>query len=349
MRTRRVARSGWYAVTRVELTCPQEGQRGITGDHPARFSSRNVGVTTRIISACFSRMSLSALSKRPRSSPSCADVARGEVAASSTLSLLRASGALDPWVGVRPERATVEFMQQMHVGRARRARRQAKARWKVDWRCQMVRAEVDYELYGKNLIDSARLLSQVSVCWRTPAARVSVRRQGLEVDRPRSRRRVAALCADGAVRVFPDSESAAGAQVVPGINTPDLSNTFCARGRSEQERAAQLAAVGACKAKAPRFQFDPQLRPDDESECRRAGFAGPGWYLNWKCIINQKSPMIRRPKGVRRARLSMRAQLLHNFIERGKSVCVGPDPSPHRLQNSTTGSSPIAEGPRRRD
>jgi lysyl-tRNA synthetase, class I len=69
-----------------------------------------------------------------------------------------------------PERATVEFVCEKSAGGARgcgwRGEQSilgglAKAQWKVDWALRWYALAVDYELYGKDLIDSARLSGQI--------------------------------------------------------------------------------------------------------------------------------------------------------------------------------------------
>jgi lysyl-tRNA synthetase, class I len=69
-----------------------------------------------------------------------------------------------------PERATVEFSCQRDFGGAHGcgfAGEQsilgglAKVQWKVDWALRWYVLNVDYELYGKDLIDSARLSGQI--------------------------------------------------------------------------------------------------------------------------------------------------------------------------------------------
>jgi lysyl-tRNA synthetase class 1 len=69
-----------------------------------------------------------------------------------------------------PDRATVEFSCERSFGGAHgcgfRGEQtilggQAKVQWKVDWALRWYALAVDYELYGKDLIDSARLSSQI--------------------------------------------------------------------------------------------------------------------------------------------------------------------------------------------
>jgi len=69
-----------------------------------------------------------------------------------------------------PERAAVEFSCERDFGGAHgcghRAEQSAlggatKVQWKVDWALRWYVLEVDYELYGKDLIDSARLSGQI--------------------------------------------------------------------------------------------------------------------------------------------------------------------------------------------
>jgi lysyl-tRNA synthetase class 1 len=69
-----------------------------------------------------------------------------------------------------PERATVEFSCERSFGGAHgcglRAEQSvlgglAKVQWKVDWALRWYVLGVDYELYGKDLIDSARLSGQI--------------------------------------------------------------------------------------------------------------------------------------------------------------------------------------------
>src|SRR5215469_679522 len=69
-----------------------------------------------------------------------------------------------------PERATVELSCQRNFGGANGCGfigeqsilgGQAKVQWKVDWALRWYVLNVDYELYGKDLIDSARLSSQI--------------------------------------------------------------------------------------------------------------------------------------------------------------------------------------------
>ncbi|HUO05255.1 MAG TPA: lysine--tRNA ligase [Candidatus Binataceae bacterium] len=69
-----------------------------------------------------------------------------------------------------PERATVEFSCERHFGNAHpcghRAEQSilggmAKVQWKVDWALRWYVLQVDYELYGKDLIDSARLSGEI--------------------------------------------------------------------------------------------------------------------------------------------------------------------------------------------
>ena len=69
-----------------------------------------------------------------------------------------------------PERATVELSCQRNFGGANGCGfigeqsilgGQAKVQWKVDWALRWYVLNVDYELYGKDLIDSARLSGQI--------------------------------------------------------------------------------------------------------------------------------------------------------------------------------------------
>ncbi|MGA2410606.1 MAG: lysine--tRNA ligase, partial [Candidatus Binataceae bacterium] len=69
-----------------------------------------------------------------------------------------------------PERATVEFSCERSFGGAHGCGfsgeqsvlgGRAKAQWKVDWALRWYVLRVDYELYGKDLIDSARLSGQI--------------------------------------------------------------------------------------------------------------------------------------------------------------------------------------------
>src|SRR6516225_3664985 len=69
-----------------------------------------------------------------------------------------------------PERATVEFSCQRSFGGAHGCGfigeqsvlgGLAKVQWKVDWALRWYVLDVDYELYGKDLIDSARLSGQI--------------------------------------------------------------------------------------------------------------------------------------------------------------------------------------------
>jgi lysyl-tRNA synthetase, class I len=69
-----------------------------------------------------------------------------------------------------PERATVEFSCQRSFGGAHGCgfvgeqsilHGLAKVQWKVDWALRWYVLDVDYELYGKDLIDSARLSGQI--------------------------------------------------------------------------------------------------------------------------------------------------------------------------------------------
>jgi lysyl-tRNA synthetase class 1 len=69
-----------------------------------------------------------------------------------------------------PERATVEFSCQRSFGGAQGCGfggeqsilgGLAKVQWKVDWALRWYVLKVDYELYGKDLIDSARLSGQI--------------------------------------------------------------------------------------------------------------------------------------------------------------------------------------------
>ena len=72
--------------------------------------------------------------------------------------------------GYQPERATVEFSCQRSFGGAHGCGfigeqsilgGLAKVQWKVDWALRWYVLDVDYELYGKDLIDSARLSGQI--------------------------------------------------------------------------------------------------------------------------------------------------------------------------------------------
>jgi lysyl-tRNA synthetase, class I len=69
-----------------------------------------------------------------------------------------------------PERAAIEFSCQRNFGGARGCGFSgeqsvlgglAKAQWKVDWALRWFVLGVDYELYGKDLIDSARISGQI--------------------------------------------------------------------------------------------------------------------------------------------------------------------------------------------
>ena len=69
-----------------------------------------------------------------------------------------------------PERATVEFSCQRsfggahgcgYIGEQSIVGGRAKVQWKVDWALRWYVLSVDYELYGKDLIDSARLSGQI--------------------------------------------------------------------------------------------------------------------------------------------------------------------------------------------
>ena len=70
-----------------------------------------------------------------------------------------------------PDRATVEFSCERKIRRRARLRlsrassrssaAKAKVGWKVDWALRWHVLKVDYELYGKDLIDSARLSGQI--------------------------------------------------------------------------------------------------------------------------------------------------------------------------------------------
>ncbi|HEX4211267.1 MAG TPA: lysine--tRNA ligase [Candidatus Binataceae bacterium] len=69
-----------------------------------------------------------------------------------------------------PERGTVEFSCERSVGMVDGCGfsgeqtvlgGHAKAQWKVDWALRWYVFQVDYELYGKDLIDSARISSQI--------------------------------------------------------------------------------------------------------------------------------------------------------------------------------------------
>ena len=69
-----------------------------------------------------------------------------------------------------PDRATVEFSCERHFGGSHPCGTRgeqsvlggnAKAQWKVDWALRWFSLKVDYELYGKDLIDSARLSGQI--------------------------------------------------------------------------------------------------------------------------------------------------------------------------------------------
>ncbi|HYB90055.1 MAG TPA: lysine--tRNA ligase [Candidatus Binataceae bacterium] len=72
--------------------------------------------------------------------------------------------------GYHPERAVVEFSCQTSAAGARGCGwsgeqsvlgGKSKAGWKVDWALRWFVLKVDYELYGKDLIDSARLSSRI--------------------------------------------------------------------------------------------------------------------------------------------------------------------------------------------
>ena len=69
-----------------------------------------------------------------------------------------------------PDRATVEFSCERSFGGAHRcgfkgeqscSAARPRSRWKVDWALRWYALKVDYELYGKDLIDSARLSGQI--------------------------------------------------------------------------------------------------------------------------------------------------------------------------------------------
>ena len=69
-----------------------------------------------------------------------------------------------------PERAAVEFSCEKNIGAATSCgfkgeqsvlAGKAKVGWKVDWALRWYALKVDYELYGKDLIDSARLSGQI--------------------------------------------------------------------------------------------------------------------------------------------------------------------------------------------
>jgi lysyl-tRNA synthetase class 1 len=69
-----------------------------------------------------------------------------------------------------PDRATVEFSCERQFGGAKPCNfkgeqsvlgGKAKVGWKVDWALRWFALKVDYELYGKDLIDSARLSGQI--------------------------------------------------------------------------------------------------------------------------------------------------------------------------------------------
>ena len=73
-------------------------------------------------------------------------------------------------IAYRPDRASVEFSCERSFGGAHgcgfRGEQsvlggQAKVQWKVDWALRWFVLGVDYELYGKDLIDSARLSGQI--------------------------------------------------------------------------------------------------------------------------------------------------------------------------------------------
>ena len=75
------------------------------------------------------------------------------------------AGTLSP-----PERATVEFSCERSFGGSHgcgyRGEQsvlggKAKVQWKVDWALRWYVLDVDYELYGKDLIDSARLSGEI--------------------------------------------------------------------------------------------------------------------------------------------------------------------------------------------
>ena len=101
-----------------------------------------------------------------------------------------------------PERASIEFTCEKSAGGTRGCGfsgeqsvlgGMAKVQWKVDWALRWYVLKVDYELYGKDLTDSARLSGQIlRVMGAKAAAGISVRDvsrrgrpQGLEVGRPR--------------------------------------------------------------------------------------------------------------------------------------------------------------------
>jgi lysyl-tRNA synthetase class 1 len=72
--------------------------------------------------------------------------------------------------GYHPDRGTVEFSCERSFGGAHGCGFQgeqsilggtAKVQWKVDWALRWFVLKVDYELYGKDLIDSARLSGQI--------------------------------------------------------------------------------------------------------------------------------------------------------------------------------------------
>ena len=72
--------------------------------------------------------------------------------------------------GYHPERASVEFSCEKNIGGSKSCGfkgeqsvlgGKAKVGWKVDWALRWYALKVDYELYGKDLIDSARLSGQI--------------------------------------------------------------------------------------------------------------------------------------------------------------------------------------------
>ena len=162
-------------------------------------------------------------------------------------------------------------------GRAERARRQGQGAMEGRLGASMVRAAGRLRTLRQGPDRFGAALGSDSAPARRPAAaRLPVRdvsrrggAQGLEVDRPRRRRRaVAALRADRGAQVFPDSESAARAQAFPGIDSAvhrRVSRCAARMERGGRARAAQLAAgVRAAEPKRPPLQLDAQLWPGDE-------------------------------------------------------------------------------------
>jgi lysyl-tRNA synthetase class 1 len=118
-----------------------------------------------------------------------------------------------------PERHSVEFSCERSFGGAHGCGFKgeqsvlggnAKVQWKVDWALRWFALQVDYELYGKDLIDSANLSGQIV----------------------RDRRSMAALRADRGAQVLPDSQSAPRPQAFSRSDS-------AVRGRVP-ERVAQL-------------------------------------------------------------------------------------------------------------